>query len=375
MKTIKNLTKKNLAGKTAIVRVDFNVPLKGDKVAETFRIDQTWPTIDYLLKNKAKVLLVSHLGDDGQISFAPVVKFLNRRHAIKLASDFASAKDLLAKNDLVILENLRCWPGEKNNDPLFAKELAALGDIYVNEAFSVSHRRHASVVSLPKYLPSYAGLRLVEEEKNLKKLLTPKLPFVVILGGDKFQTKIPLIKKLAKAEKIFLGGALANSFFKAKGFDVGRSVADGDVSYIKPFLKKKNIVLPLDILAVDSQTGQKKVKLPNDLLATEAIFDVGPKTLVEIVDSAQKAKTILWNGPLGWFEKGYKQSTLAMAKNLTGSKAFTVLGGGDTLAAIKQLKLADKFSFVSTGGGAMLDYIASGGKLPGLQALEKSKKS
>lgn len=373
MNNLRKLTKKKLAGKKVIVRVDFNVPLKDGKVIETFRIDQAWPTIDYLLRNKAKVLLISHLGDNGENSLAPVVKFLNRRHLIKLATDFSSARDLLIKNDLVLLENLRYWPGEKNNDLFFAKELAALADIYVNEAFSVSHRQHASIVGLPKYLPSYAGFRLIEEVKNLGRLLKPKLPLVVILGGDKFQTKIPLVKKLNKAKKIFLSGALANSFFKAKGFNLGQSVVEKEVSYIKPFLKKKNILLPADVF-VGGGVGQKVYKLPNELSAKEAIFDVGPETLAMITDSIKDAKTVLWNGPLGWFEKGYKQSTLIVAKNLAESRAFTVIGGGDTLSAIKQLKLTDKFSFVSTGGGAMLDFIASGGKLPGLQILEKSKK-
>lgn len=372
MKNIKQLSVKQLAGKTAIVRVDFNVPFKAGKIAETFRIDQVWSTIDYLLKKRAKILLISHLGDEGA-SLAPVAKYLSRRQKTKLATNFKQAQDLLKENNLVLLENLRLWPGEKNNDAFFAKELSNLGDIYINDAFSVSHRAHASVVGLPKFLPSYAGLRLVTEIKNLERVIKPKLPFVVVLGGAKFKTKIPLIKKLSKADKIFLGGALSNSFFKAQGLEVGRSIIDDEVSYIKPFLKKKNLRFPIDVIVAD--TKKQAVKNPTEILKGEAIFDIGPETLKEITKAAKSARTILWNGPLGWFEKGYTKGTLETAKILASTKAFTVVGGGDTLAAIKKLKLENEFSFVSTGGGAMLEYIASGGKLVGLKALNvKSKK-
>ena len=373
MKNIKQLSVKQLAGKTAIVRVDFNVPFKAGKIAETFRIDQAWPTIDYLLGKGAKVLLVSHLGDENQ-SLAPVAKFLNRHRLTKFAPDFKVARELLLKNNLVLLENLRIWPGEKSNDKFFVKELAGLGELYVNDAFSVSHRAHASVVGLPKFLPSYAGLRLMAEIKNLEQLVKPKLPLLVILGGAKFKTKIPLLKKLSKADNIFLGGALANSFFKAQGLGVGQSVVDSDLDYIRPFLKKKNIVLPVDVL-VKSDKGKRFVKKPTEVSKTEAIFDVGPETLKEITMAAKEARTILWNGPLGWFEKGYTKGTLETAKILASTKAFTVVGGGDTLAAIKKLKLENKFGFVSTGGGAMLDYIASGGKLVGIKVLNVKSNS
>ncbi|HNZ55265.1 MAG TPA: phosphoglycerate kinase [Candidatus Paceibacterota bacterium] len=367
MKNIKQLSAKQLAGKTVIVRVDFNVPFKNGKIIETFRIDQSWPTIDYLLGKRAKVLLVSHLGDE-EASLLSVAKYLSHHQKTKLATDFKQARELLEENNLVLLENLRLWPGEKNNDKFFAKELSGLGDLYVNDAFSVSHRLHASVIGLPKFLPSYAGLRLMTEIKNLERVTKPKLPLVVILGGAKFKTKIPLIKKLSKADKIFLGGALANSFFKAQDLEVGLSVRDEEVSYIKPFLKKKNLRLPIDVIVADTQ--RQTIKNPTAVLKKEAIFDIGPETLAEIAEATKGAKTVLWNGPLGWFEKGYTKGTLETAKILAKTKAFTVVGGGDTLAAIKRLKLENKFGFISTGGGAMLDYIASGGKLAGLKMLE-----
>ncbi|MFA5737076.1 MAG: phosphoglycerate kinase [Candidatus Paceibacterota bacterium] len=368
MKNIKQLSVKQLAGKTTIVRVDYNVPLKGNKIVETFRIEQSWPTINFLLKRDAKILLISHLGDDGERSLKPIAKYLNYHYPTKLAGNFEEANKLLVKNNLVLLENLRLWPGEKNNDLFFAKELAKLGDFYINDAFSVCHRTHASVVGLSKYLPSYAGFRLIEEVKNLERVLKPKLPLVVILGGAKFKTKIPLIKKLTKAKNIFLGGALANSFLKAKGFNVGDSIVDSELDYIKPFLKKKNIKLPIDVLVVN-KSGNSMTKKSCEINSREAIFDVGSETIEEIKNAVSKAKTVLWNGPIGWFEKGYVEGTLEIAKILAEAKAFTIVGGGDTLAAIKKLKLESKFDFVSTGGGSMLDYVASGGKLPGLKAL------
>ena len=366
MKNIKQLSVKQLAGKTAIVRVDFNVPFKAGKIAETFRIDQVWSTIDYLLKKRAKILLISHLGDEGA-SLAPVAKYLSRRQKTKLATNFKQAQDLLKENNLVLLENLRLWPGEKNNDAFFAKELSNLGDIYINDAFSVSHRAHASVVGLPKFLPSYAGWRLVTRNKKSGSSNKAKITILVVLGALSFKTKIPLIKKLSKADKYFWV-AFVQLIFQSQDLELACRSETKKCSYIKPFLKKKNLRLPIDVTIANAQ-GQT-IKDPTAVLKKEAIFDIGPETLAEIAEATKGAKTVLWNGPLGWFEKGYTKGTLETAKILAKTKAFTVIGGGDTLAAIKKLKLEDKFGFISTGGGAMLDYIASGGKLAGLKLLE-----
>jgi len=330
------------------------------------------PTINYLLKNGAKVVLVSHLGNDGSASLAPVAKYLKKYLSVRLVKKIDDQKAFLSLggDEVVLLENIRRWDGEKKNDPAFAKRLARLADIYVNDAFSVSHREHASVVGVAKYLPSYAGLRLMEEARQLNKILKPKHPLVVILGGIKFQTKIPLIKKMAKEiDGLFVGGALANSFFKARGYEVGRSIVEDDVSYLRPYLKNKKIILPADIIVKDKQ-GKKKVKLPTEVLPTETIVDIGQLSLAEIRKMTKSARTVLWNGPLGWFEKGDRSGTNETAKILADAKSFTIVGGGDTLAAIKNLKLEQKFGFISTGGGAMLDYLASGGKLSGIKALK-----
>ena len=354
MKIITELKKKDLFGKKVLVRVDFNVPIKNGKVIDAFRIEQSLPTINYLLERGAKVVLVSHLGSDGSASLAPVVRYLNQ---------------FFSTDQVVLLENIRRDNGEIKNDSKSAKQLADLADIYINDAFSVSHREHASVVAITKYLPSYAGLLFAKEFKNLGLALKPKGKFVVILGGLKFQTKIPLIKKFLKtADNIFIGGALANSFFKILGDDIGASICDDKVSYLKPFLKYVDrpnrlgpIILPVD--TIKNKNGQ--------------IVDIGPESLKQIEAITKSAKLILWNGPMGWFEVGAKKGTLETAKIIARAKGISIVGGGDTLSAIAELNLLvtpksstkTGFNFVSTAGGAMLDFLASG-TLPGIKALK-----
>lgn len=356
MKIITQLKKKDLLNKKVLVRVDYNAPIKSGKVAETTRIDESLSTIDYLLKNGARIILVSHIGNDGSKSLAPVAKYLGKFFSVQLVKKISDPKfeSYLSSGQVVLLENIRQYEGEKKNDSAFAKQLASLADIYVNDAFSVSHRAHASVSAITKYLPSYAGLLLAKEFKNLSLALKPKSPLIVILGGIKFETKIPLIKKFSKtADQIFIVGALANSFMKAMGCDIGASIADDDVSYIKPFLKNKKIIVPLDVM-----TNKK-----------DQIVDIGEDTLESISEAVKKSKMIIWNGPAGWFEVGAKKGTLKLAKIVSEAKGFSIVGGGDTLSAIKELKLTDKFNFVSTAGGAMLDFLSSG-TLPGIKALK-----
>jgi phosphoglycerate kinase len=338
MKIITELKKKDLLGKKVLVRVDFNVPIKNGRIIDDFRIQQSLPTIKYLLKNGAKVILMSHLGSDGSASLTPVARYLKKNLA----------------QSVELLGNLRSDLGEQENDSEFAKQLASRADLYVNDAFSVSHRAHASVVGVPKYLPSYIGLLFAKEFQNLSLALKPKGKMVVILGGLKFQTKIPLIKKFLKtADQIFIGGALANSFMKALGCDIGASIADGDVDYIKPFLKNKKILLPVDV--IKNQKNQ--------------IVDIGPEALKQIEQMIKGAKLIVWNGPMGWFETGAKKGTLETARIIARAKGKSIVGGGDTLSAIEELKLLKNFTFVSTAGGAMLDFLATG-TLPGIKALK-----
>lgn len=329
--------KLKLAGKKVILRADFNVPIKNGKVTDDFRIKKTLPTINFLIKKGAKIIIISHLTDGKNKSLAPVAEYLSKQ----------------VKGDVVLLENIRNYPGEEKNDKNFAKKLAKLGDIYVNDAFSASHRNHASIVGVPKYLPSYAGLLFEEEFKNLSHAFKPNHPFLLILGGVKFGNKLGVLEKFSKrADKIFIGGALANSFFWEKKIEIGKSVLDKKVN-IKKFLRNPNIVLPIDV--------KKK---------NGAILDIGPLAIKELELLIKNAKFILWNGPMGNFEmKGFEKGTVAVAKAVAKSKAKSVIGGGDTIAAIDKAKIPlSKFSFISTAGGAMLEFLAKG-SLPGIRAL------
>jgi phosphoglycerate kinase len=270
------------------------------------------------------------------------------------------------------MENLRFFEGEKKNDPKFAKELASLADIYVNDAFPVCHREHASIVGVPKLLPSYVGFQLEKEVANLSRAFNPAHPFLFILGGAKFETKLPLLAKfLDIADQIFVGGALANDLFKAKGFEIGQSLISKTGIDLSAFIKSPKLLLPVDII---NQEGVSKAA--DSLSLTDKIMDDGPKTLQMLKEKISAAKFILWNGPLGMYEGGYKQPTLELAKIIGEATAGTsgvvsIVGGGDTLAAIEELQNQDKFTFVSTGGGAMLDFLAKG-TLPGIEALEES---
>jgi phosphoglycerate kinase len=353
MKSIKSL--KNIKNKTALVRVDFNVPIKNGKVTDDFRIQKAVKTIKFLQNKGAKVILISHLGKDGKESLAPVAKSLRK---------------YITKN-ITLLENIRQYSGEEKNDAKFAKELARLGDFYVNDAFSVSHRKHASVVGIPKYLPSYAGFQLEEEIKNLSKVFkNSKHPFLFILGGAKFSTKMPLLKKYLKiADYIFVGGVLMDDFIKSEGFEVGKSLVDKTKGLgLEKILKNKKLILPIDVLVLD---GKKLVnKKINEIKKDETIIDIGKESVKLAESYIKKSKLILWNGPMGKYEvKGGDTATRKMLKSLASSKAETIIGGGDIVSVESKMKLEKKLSFVSTGGGATLDFLANG-TLPGIQALK-----
>ena len=377
MKFLKDIPVLN--GVKVLVRVDFNVPIKNGLVVDDFRIRSAMPTIEYLCSKKAKVILLAHLeGNDGQNpSLEPAAVQLN-----KLGIETSFVKDMknahttieegMLDGQCVLLENLRFFEGEKKNDSKFAQELASLGDIYVNDAFSVSHRKHASIVGIPELLPSYAGLQFQSEIENLSKAFDPKHPFLFILGGAKFETKLPLLDKFLNiADMIFVGGALANDLVKAKGLEVGKSLVSSDPNLdLSKFVSNSKILMPLDII-----TKNKNVRLISEIGKDEAVADDGPKTLELLAEKINQAEFILWNGPLGMYENGFTGPTQDLAKmicNRTSAGATSILGGGDTLAAVATLGLAHKISFMSTGGGAMLDFLGEG-TLPGIEALEKSQ--
>ncbi len=375
MKTIRD--NEHLEGVRVLVRVDFNVPIKAGQVVDDIRIRSAMPTIEYLASRGAKVILMSHLEvlEGEQATLAPVAAALAKLGCQALfIPDLRAAVDTiehkLDNGHCLLLENLRKYPGEKDNDAKFAKELASLADIYVNDAFSVSHREHASVVGVPSFLPSYAGLQLEREVVNISKAFEPEHPFLFILGGAKFSTKLPLLSKfLQSADEIFVGGALANDLFKAKGYDMGASRVSDDKFDLTPFLASPKLLLPLDVV-----THKGENKDPAKLAKDDKALDAGPKTIDLLRDKIGTAKFILWNGPLGLYEDGYREPTLELARMIgeaTSRGAITIVGGGDTLAAIAALGIEDKFTFVSTAGGAMLDFLTHG-TLPGIEALKGS---
>ena len=372
MKTLKDI--EYLQGVKVLVRTDFNVPIKNGVVVEDFRIKSALATIDYLVRKGAKVILMSHLEsiDGTNPSLEPVADQLRKLgQEVLFVKDYNKALDVindkLNNGGCMLLENLRFFDGEKKNDTKFAKELASLGDIYVNDAFSVSHREHASVVGVPKLLPSYAGLQLEKEIVALSRAFEPSHPFLFILGGAKFDTKLPLLSKFLNiADSIFVGGALANDLLKAKGLEIGKSsVSNGSVD-ISMFLTSPKVILPKDIL-----NEQKKPIRVDQISINDKNVDMGPESLRSLEEVISGAKFILWNGPLGVYEDGYKDGTIQLAKlvsEATVRGAETIVGGGDTLAAIAELGAGEKISFISTGGGAMLDFLAKG-SLPGIDAL------
>ncbi len=370
MKSIKSA--KNLKGKKVLVRVDFNLPIKEGKVADFFRVHKAIPTIKFLISKGAKVILISHLGKGGE-TLAPVHKFLNKLIKTMFVPEVVGEKvnkavASMKNGDVVLLENLRNDTGEKESSKLFAMNLSQLADMYVNEAFPVSHRKDASIVLIPKMLPSYVGLQMEEEIKNLSKTFkSPKHPFLFILGGAKFETKIPLIKKYLKlADYVFIGGALAHDFLKAKGYEVGKSLVSDSSFGIEAMLKNKKLILP-DYVVVKS--GEKIIeKSVKDINKDDVIIDVGVKSEEKLISIIKSAKMILWNGPLGKYEVGGAKSTKDILKLVAASKAESIIGGGDTVVLVSELKMEKKFSFVSTGGGATLDFLANG-TLPGIKAL------
>ena len=366
-----------VSGKKVLVRLDLNVPIQGGMIADDFRIKKAEPLLLWLSKVGAKVVILSHLEDvyskeGGLSSNRPVFDYLKQKFNIRFAETIKEAQELkegLALGEMFLLENLRFDKREKDNDKDFAKELSTLGDIYVNEAFSASHRAHTSIVGVPKLLPSYAGPLFASEVINLSRVENPDHPFLFVLGGAKFESKLPLIEKFVKiADKVMIAGALANDFFKSLGYEIGNSKVYGKID-LSSLSKNPKILLPVDVV-VWSDAGSV-VKLPEEVLPTDIIEDIGPKSLEMLAPILGASRFILWNGPLGNYEKGFRDRTVKFAEMISDAEGFSIIGGGDTTAVISHMDFESKFGFVSTGGGAMLEFLEKG-TLPGIEALKKT---
>jgi phosphoglycerate kinase len=360
-------------GRRVLVRLDLNVPMKDGIVVDDFRIARSLPTLRFLKDAGAKTLVISHRshgGDDGSLKgvaeymgmeFVPYAFESNQAEEERVRHLITSAPE----GSIFIFENLRKSQGEEDNDPVFAARIASFGDAYVNEAFSASHRAHASIVSVPRFLPHYAGLLFEEEIKRLGAVFNPTRPFIIVLGGAKFSTKLPLVRKfLPLADKIFICGALAHTFFRAQGFEIGKSLIEGEESDIAGLLGNEKIILPEDVRIQGGLVRESREVGPDD-----TILDAGPATEAVLRSCIEDAGLVLWNGPLGRFEKGFDTATVNFARSLAQSRAETIIGGGDTLAAIAKLNILKKFGFVSTAGGAMLEFLANG-TLTGIEALK-----
>ena len=389
MKSIRDFA---LRGKRLFLRVDFNVPLDGGRVSDDTRILETLPTVRLALDQGARVLCASHFGKPKgkrkpELSLAPVaVRFAELLgRPVRFVDDCvgpepAKAADALAPGEALLLENLRFRAGEEANDPQFAAELAALADVYVDDAFGAAHRAHASIVGVPALVKEKGtGLLLEKEVRELSRLLEPERPFAAILGGAKISGKIDTLRVLSRrADVLLVGGGMANHFVRALGLSVGRSLLEEDkvplAREILDFCKQagKTIALPSDFVVAkspDDGAGAKTVsinKIPDDLMA----LDVGPRTLEQFTRLLGPAKTIFWNGPMGVFEKPpFDAGTMGVAKIVAASPAVTVVGGGESVQAAHAAGVAEKFTHVSTGGGASLEFLAEG-TLPGIEALE-----
>ena len=391
MKSIKG--EKNLNGKRILLRLDLNVPLDNGKVIDATRIDKILPTLKFLISQNTKIIILSHVGRPrgkiiNELSLKPICENLGNKlnqnvRLIKKNIIEINNEDLFNNIDekIIMLENIRFYYEEEKNDPEFAKHLSRLADIYVNDAFSCSHRAHSSIHAVTNFLPSYSGLQLDTEVNALKKITSEiKKPITCIIGGSKVSTKINIIKNLIpKFDNIIIVGGMANNIIKYMGNNIGKSLqedsSDSIIQEIFSLSETQNckIIYPQDVIVGKNLNGTPQIKELNEVLSDEMILDIGPKTISMINNIIDESNTILWNGPAGYFENpNFANGSIEIAKkiieNNKSSKIYSVAGGGDTVSLLNSLNSINDFNFVSTAGGAFLEYL-EGKELPGIKAL------
>ena len=393
MRSIKNET--SLRDKKILLRLDLNVPLDKEKISDTTRIDKILPTLKFLNKQKAKIIILSHVGRPRgkvlkELSLKPICENLQEQLGLSVKLISQNINEIKNKNffdnfneKILMLENIRFYAEEEKNDNKFARHLASLGDLYVNDAFSCSHRAHASIVEISKFLPSFSGLQLDLEINALTKITSEiTKPITCIIGGSKISTKIEIIKNLIpKFDNIIIVGGMANNFIEYFGHNIGKSIKEKNcapiIEEIISLSKKEKceITYPEDVLVSKDLNGSCEKKELNQILSDEMILDIGPKTIDKIINIINSSKTILWNGPAGYFENpNFANGSIEIAKTIIKNnklnKIFSVVGGGDTVSLLNSIKAVDGFNFVSTAGGAFLEYL-EGKKLPGITALNQ----
>ena len=394
MKSIKD--QENLSKKKVLLRLDLNVPLKNGSITDETRIIKIIPIINFLIKEQSKIIIISHVGRpkgkaNTDLSLKPICENVEKKISkkIRLVKEdiFKLSKEDLFENpndQVVFLENIRFYEEEEKNDSNFAKHLAKLADLYVNDAFSCSHRAHASVSKITEFLPSFAGLQLETEISALKKVTTEiKKPITCIIGGSKISTKIGVIKNLiSKFDNIIIVGGMANNIIKYKGNQIGKSINEEncDVVIKEIFETLKNhsckLTFPEDVLIGKNLDDEPQIKELNNIKEDDFILDIGPKTLIKINSIIENSETVLWNGPAGYFENpnfanGSYEIAKAITKKNKNNSIYSVVGGGDTIALINKINAIENFNFVSTAGGAFLEYL-EGKELPGIKALNQN---
>ena len=390
-----NISDQNLIlkGKKVLLRVDLNVPMKNGAITETSRIEKILPTIKLLIEKEAKIIILSHIGrPKGQIvngmSLEPISKKLSQYLNIevlfnknKINENTIFEINKISNSSIMMLENIRFNEGEETNNNEFSKKISTLGDIYINDAFSSSHRAHASIEGITKHLPSYFGLQITEEINALKRITSEiKKPITLIIGGSKISTKIKIIKNLIKRfDNIIIVGGMANTMLSHTGYKIGKSIYEhGCGNLIREILENSKsyncqVNCPVDVVVSKTMDGIGKIKDINNVKEDEMILDIGPKTIDSIKETIDNSNTVLWNGPAGYFENpnfenGTKKILEIIAEKTVKNKIFSVAGGGETVAAINKFKKSDSFTFISTAGGAFLEYL-EGKTLPGIKAL------